>query len=85
MLTVDLHLFGILLACHNCPETLRNVGLNIADVRLALDSGLGTLRVLERTSLMSRKARRCLSGFLEVFDTLSKLGLGILYPLPFYF
>jgi hypothetical protein len=31
------------------------------------------MRILQRTSLMSHKARRCLLGLLEVFDSFSKL------------
>lgn len=36
-----------------------------------------TLRAIERTSLMSRKARQCIFKFLKVYDTLSTYRTGI--------
>lgn len=70
--TVNLHLFGILLACKDHNATLSAGGIEIGDVRSSLDYGLKTLKAVERTSLMSRKAGHCLKGFLRIFDSLSK-------------
>ncbi|CZR63519.1 uncharacterized protein PAC_13416 [Phialocephala subalpina] len=66
MFTVILHLFGILLACK--INDMRDI--EMADIRSSLDSGLETLRLVERTSLMSRKAGDCLLGYVEIFDSL---------------
>lgn len=70
---MNLHLFGILLACKIYGEPLSSQGVRIGEVRSSLDYSLRTLRAIERTSLMSRKAGDCLRGFLKVFDSLCKL------------
>jgi hypothetical protein len=69
--TVSLHLFGILLG-FKLHDTLLPTS-SITDIRTSLDQSLETMRILQRTSLMSHKARRCLLGLLEVFDSFSKL------------
>lgn len=71
VLTVSLHLFGILLGCKHHDTLLPES--NISDVRTSLDQSLETMRIIQRTSLMSHKARRCLLGFVEVFDSFGKL------------
>jgi hypothetical protein len=64
---VSLHLFGILLACKH-HYTLLSAS-SVAEARTLLATSIDTMRVLERTSLMSQKARKCLVGLLEVFDS----------------
>lgn len=44
--------------------------IDSSEVRNALELGLRTLEMVERSSLMSRKGRHCLRRFLQVFDTL---------------
>ena len=68
--TVSLHVFGILLACKH-HETLLP-GRSATEVRSSLDSSLETMRMIERTSLMSCKARHCLMGLMKAFDSFSK-------------
>lgn len=71
MFTTNLHLFGILLACQKHHDLIERTNIQVENVRLSLAFGLETLRAVERTSLMSRKARHCLQGFLQVYDSLS--------------
>ena len=66
---MSLHFFAILIACKLDENVLPNV--KVADIRVALDESLATLQAIERTSLMSQKARSCLAKLLEVYDVLS--------------
>lgn len=73
--TVNLHLFGIILACKRYDEVFSIGGIQTGEVRSSLEYSLRTLRAIERTSLMSRKAGDCLRRFLKVFDSLGKLSM----------
>ncbi|KAH7030054.1 fungal-specific transcription factor domain-containing protein [Macrophomina phaseolina] len=69
--TAILHFFGIFLACR-LPEYANSFPDSmLADTRSALDNALETLRAVERTSLMSQKARHCVEGFLQVYDAMT--------------
>ncbi|KAF2107469.1 fungal-specific transcription factor domain-containing protein [Lophiotrema nucula] len=67
--TVCLHLFGILLLCHGDQSAQIRKSVDPIVVRETLNSGLKILETVERTSLMSRKGRRCLERFLQVLDS----------------
>ncbi|KIV79510.1 hypothetical protein PV11_07067 [Exophiala sideris] len=69
-LTVCLHLFVLLLTSRLDKEN--QLGLSTEDIRDALESGLNNMKVLERTSLMTYKARKCLVQLLEAFDILAQ-------------
>lgn len=70
--TVVLHLFGILLALQYPEYGTALCNVSACDVRSTLDRALATLQTVERTSLMSRKARQCMEGFLQVYNSLCK-------------
>ncbi|KIX03160.1 uncharacterized protein Z518_06711 [Rhinocladiella mackenziei CBS 650.93] len=70
VLTVNMHFFGILLLCHLDNTLWSSAGISRAEVRQCLNQGITTMKSIQRTSLMARKARHCLVGFLEVFDSL---------------
>ena len=58
--------------CNNHVTIQSTAGIQTTAVRSSIESALATLRAVERTSLMSRKARHCMEGFLKVFDSLRK-------------
>lgn len=71
-----LYLFSVLLA-HQIPgigthlqTSQQNFGP--VEVREALETALETLQMVQRTSLMSQKAMRCIRGFLRVYDSIQK-------------
>lgn len=70
--TVNLHLFGMLLACRCHSMKLSAAGISIAEVRPLLDASLKTLETFGTISLMSSKAGHCILGFLKIFDSLGK-------------
>lgn len=70
--TTGLHLFATLLVSHKIEKLRNAVGMTINEIHSYVSGSLETMQAVQRTSLMSRKARQCLSSFLEVFDTLSK-------------
>lgn len=70
--TVNLHLFAILLICRYMSVMSADSGIEVVDVRSALDHSLKVLQTFEKASLMSRKACNCISGFLRLFDTLGE-------------
>ncbi|OQV02391.1 Fungal specific transcription factor domain-containing protein [Cladophialophora immunda] len=67
-LTVCLHVFVLLLACSQDKDN--NLGFSMLEARSAIESSLNNLKLLERTSLMSYKARRCLLKLMGAFDAL---------------
>ncbi|KAH8803646.1 hypothetical protein F5884DRAFT_806115 [Xylogone sp. PMI_703] len=69
--TISLHLFGILMACRIQESALQRYEINISEVRSLLLKSLNTLEIVGKKSLMSCKARQCLIGFLEVFDSVA--------------
>ncbi|EXJ54896.1 uncharacterized protein A1O5_12962 [Cladophialophora psammophila CBS 110553] len=70
MLTVNLNLFCILLLYHQHGDIISSVGISLAEVREQLNEGIRTMKYIQRTSIMARKARQCLVEFLEAFDSL---------------
>ncbi|KAK5213143.1 hypothetical protein LTR41_000722 [Exophiala xenobiotica] len=69
-LTACLHLFVLLLTSKLDKES--QLGLSTAEIRAALEASLDNMKVLERTSLMTYKARKCLVKLLEAFDILAQ-------------
>lgn len=69
-LTVCLHLFILLLTSRLDRENRLN--LSTAEIRTSLEASLDNMKMLERTSLMTYKARKCLVKLLEAFDILGE-------------
>lgn len=71
--TLSLHLFGILMVVKMHQDMFKLQQITVVGVIAFLLRSLSTLGLVGRTSLMSRKARHCLTGFLDVFQTFGKL------------
>lgn len=62
VLTIVLHLFGILLIYQTQRTTLEANGFAVHEVREILRTGLETLALISRTGVMSREARKCMTN-----------------------
>lgn len=71
MVSVNLHLFGLwLISIHtHKPETLPSLGRNSCEIESLMRQTLDTLKLVGGSSIMSRKAHRCLQKYLDVFTT----------------
>lgn len=67
-----MHLFGLLLFCHNHSVFLVRVGVSTNEVRTLLEEGLNNMTTVQRNSVMTQKAHQVLVRFLQLFDTISK-------------
>lgn len=64
--------FCLLLLCHLYSDVMASAGISTAEIRHSLNDGISTMKLIQRTSLMSRHARNCLTEFLELFDYLGR-------------
>lgn len=72
MVSVNLHLFGFWLVSSNKPDALPSLGMTTSEIEGLMRRALNTLKLVGGTSIMSRKAHRCLQRYLDSF-TIGKL------------
>ena len=67
-----MHLFGLLLFCHNHSMFFVQLGVSTNEVRTLLEESLKNMLTVRRSSIMTRKAHQVLVRFLQLFDQISK-------------
>ncbi|KND92065.1 Oleate activated transcription factor 3 [Tolypocladium ophioglossoides CBS 100239] len=65
MLSTCIHSFGFWLLSSNIRPSLGILGMNSADIEVLLRGSLDTIKALGGTSIMIRKAHRCLNRYLH--------------------
>lgn len=73
VLTLNMHLFCLMLFCHTHAALMSSAGVSSAEVRRLLDEGLCNMNTVRRSSIMTVKALECLTKFLQIFDTICEL------------
>ena len=73
MLSTCIHTFGFWLLAANIRPSLEILGMDSADIEVLLRGSLDTIKVLGGTSIMSRKAHRCLNRYLYFLKSIGTL------------
>ncbi|QLI71564.1 uncharacterized protein G6M90_00g084160 [Metarhizium brunneum] len=84
MVSINLHLFGLWLISSNKPDILPPLGKTSLEIESLMRRTLDTLRLVGGTSIMSRKAHRCLQQYLDSFtkDVEVQNQIGVEAPVP---
>jgi hypothetical protein len=67
-----MHTFCLALLCHTSPALAASTGVSDLDIRKLLNEGLANMKLLQRTSALSSRAREVLEKFVCIFDAIRK-------------
>jgi len=75
VLSTSIHSFAFWLLAANLRFSIGTIGIATPDAEAMLRTSLDTLRALGGTSIMSRKAHRCLHRYLSFLKNIGKATL----------
>jgi hypothetical protein len=67
-----MHIFCLALLCHISTMLAASTGVSVLDIRNLLNESLANMKLIQRSSTLSSRAREVLEKFIRILDSTSK-------------